>query len=122
MVICTRCGGENPVDARFCMHCAAELAQVCAACGAENPREAHFCLRCGSPLARAGSTERRVVSVLFADLVGSTPLASGLDPERVRAIIGDYFSAMRQEVERHGGTVEKFVGDAADQEDQPTKG
>ncbi len=112
MVICTRCGGENPVDARFCMHCAAELAQVCAACGAENPREAHFCLRCGSPLARAGSTERRVVSVLFADLVGSTPLASRLDPERVRALIGEYFSVMRQEVERHGGTVEKFIGDA----------
>ncbi len=56
--------------------------------------------------------ERRVVSVLFADLVGSTPLTVRLDPEPMRAIIADYFAAMREEVERHSGTVEKFIGDA----------
>ncbi len=94
------------------MRCAAELLQRCAVCGTENPREAHFCLRCGAPLAHVASTERRIVTVLFADVVDSTPLTGRVDPERMRVLMGDYFAAMRQEVEHHGGIVEKFIGDA----------
>lgn len=94
------------------MRCAAELSQRCAVCGTENPLEAHFCLHCGAPLASVASTERRIVSTLFADIVGSTPLTGRIDPERMRALMGDYFAAMRQEVERYGGVVEKFIGDA----------
>ena len=111
-VTCARCGTENPDGARFCMRCGAALTMRCPACGAENPLDAHFCVRCGTPLAAAPLTERRVVSVLFADLVGSTPLAVRLDPEPMRVLIADYFAAMRDEVERHGGVVEKFIGDA----------
>ncbi len=103
---------ENPPGAQFCMRCGTALLQQCPVCGALNPRDAHFCLRCGTPLAATLSAERRIVSVLFADLVGSTPLTVRLDPEPMRAIIADYFSAMREEVERHSGTVEKFIGDA----------
>ncbi len=112
MIVCSQCGWENPLGARYCMRCAAELSLRCAVCGTENPRDAHFCLRCGTPLAHVASTERRIISVLFADLVGSTPLTGRLDPERMRTLMGDYFSAMRQEVERYGGIVEKFIGDA----------
>ncbi|MBI3998700.1 MAG: tetratricopeptide repeat protein [Armatimonadetes bacterium] len=112
MTRCPRCGKDNPPEAQFCMACGAPLFQPCPRCGAANPLDAHFCLRCGAPLAEAAQVERRVLSVLFADLVGSTPLASRLDPETTRTIIGDYFAAMREEVERHGGVVEKFIGDA----------
>jgi class 3 adenylate cyclase/tetratricopeptide (TPR) repeat protein len=94
------------------MRCGAALTMRCPVCGTENPLDAHFCVRCGAPLAATPSTERRVVTVLFADLVESTPLAMRLDPEPMRALIADYFAAMRDEVERHGGIVEKFIGDA----------
>jgi len=94
------------------MRCGASLTRRCANCGTENPLDAHFCLRCGTPLAAEATTERRVVTVLFADLVGSTPMLVRLDAERARAIIADYFADMRGEVERHGGVVEKFIGDA----------
>lgn len=94
------------------MHCGTPLAQRCPNCGAENPRGAHFCLRCGTPLAPLTAAERRIVTVVFADLVGSTPLTVRLDPEKMRAIIADYFAEMREEIERHSGIVEKFIGDA----------
>lgn len=94
------------------MRCGAALTQTCPACGTTNPPGVHFCLRCGAPLARTGLTERRVVSVLFADLVGSTSLTRSLDPEPMRTLMGRFFSTMREEIERHGGTVEKFIGDA----------
>src|SRR3990170_1514964 len=110
-VRCLRCGQENPREAQFCMRCGAALSRTCPACGTENPLEARFCLNCGAPLAPARATERRLLTVLFADLVGSTPLTSSLDPERMRAIMADYFAAMREEIERHGGVVEKFIGD-----------
>src|SRR5712691_4430175 len=112
MMICPQCGQENPSGARFCMRCATKLSQSCPACETDNPLGAQFCLNCGTALAPAISAERRVVSVLFADLVGSTHLAVRLDPEPMRAIVGEYFSAIREDVERHGGTVEKFIGDA----------
>jgi len=109
---CPHCGTDNPPDARFCMRCGTSLVQRCAACGAENLLGAHFCLRCGAPLRATARPERRVVSALFADLVGSTPLAARLDPEPVRAIMTEFFAQMREEIERHSGVVEKFIGDA----------
>ena len=86
----------------------------CAVCGQENPDIARFCLNCGSPLApaAAGGEERRVVSVLFADMVGSTARAEKLDPEDQRALLDRYYARVRTEIERFGGMVEKFIGDA----------
>lgn len=112
LTVCPRCGKENPAEAQFCMHCGTALYRTCSTCGTSNPPDAQFCLQCGTPLSEATQVERRVLSVLFADLVASTPLTAGLDPERTRTIVGGYFAAMRQEVERHGGVVEKFIGDA----------
>jgi class 3 adenylate cyclase/tetratricopeptide (TPR) repeat protein len=112
VIRCARCDMENPPEAQFCMRCGAALTRSCPACGTDNPRDADFCLRCGTPLAEGSSAERRVLSILFADLIGSTPLTNRLDPEPMRRIIAEYFSAMREEVERHGGIVEKFIGDA----------
>ena len=109
---CPTCGKENPSNARFCMFCAARLSQACSACGADNPLRVDYCLTCGMSLAFVESAERRVVSVVFADIVGSTSLASRMDPEPVRGILGEFFSAMREEVSRYEGSVEKFVGDA----------
>jgi class 3 adenylate cyclase len=86
----------------------------CARCGQENPELSKFCNACGAPLADVGraSEERRIVSVLFVDLVGFTSRAESLDPEDVRAILTPYYQRVRAELERHGGIVEKFVGDA----------
>lgn len=112
MISCPQCARENPPDAQFCMRCGAALFRPCPSCGTSNPLDAHFCLQCGTPLAEGVQVERRVLSVLFADLVASTPLATRLDPETMRVLIAEYFSAMRGEVERHGGVVEKFIGDA----------
>ena len=87
---------------------------VCADCGRENPDEARYCLACGARL-RAGAPrreERKVVSILFADLVGFTSRAEKLDPEDVRATLSPYYARLRAELERRGGTVEKFIGDA----------
>jgi class 3 adenylate cyclase/tetratricopeptide (TPR) repeat protein len=87
--------------------------RICAACGQENPDAARFCLACGAPLTVAGRREeRKVVSVLFADLVGFTSRAEELDPEDVRAVLAPYWERLRTELERYGGTVEKFIGDA----------
>jgi class 3 adenylate cyclase/tetratricopeptide (TPR) repeat protein len=87
---------------------------VCASCGQENPEVARFCLACGLPLVDAGTAreERKVVTVLFADLVGFTSRAEQLDPEDVRAMLSPYYARLRKELERRGGTVEKFIGDA----------
>jgi class 3 adenylate cyclase/tetratricopeptide (TPR) repeat protein len=112
MIRCARCGRENPADAQFCMRCGAALSRVCPNCGAANAMDATFCLQCGTPLAAAATTERRLLSILFADLVGSTALTQRLDPEAMRAIIGQYFDGMRDEITHHGGSVEKFIGDA----------
>jgi class 3 adenylate cyclase/tetratricopeptide (TPR) repeat protein len=89
--------------------------KVCPACGEENPERARFCLNCGTTLQEApqqGRDERKVVTVLFADLVDFTARAERLDPEDVRATLGDYHGRVRTELERYGGTVEKFIGDA----------
>ena len=86
----------------------------CGSCGAQVPEGARFCPACGAPLEAAAVSpgeERKLATVLFADLVGSTALAHDQDPERVRARLDRFYAAMAQEVERTGGTVEKFAGD-----------
>jgi class 3 adenylate cyclase/tetratricopeptide (TPR) repeat protein len=88
---------------------------VCPACGHENAAGAKFCSECGTRLAhleQPARTERKVVTVLFADLVGFTAQAERLDPEDVKAILRPYHERLRAELERFGGTVEKFIGDA----------
>jgi class 3 adenylate cyclase len=87
---------------------------VCPSCGRESPDDAAFCARCGAALAPASQAreERKIVSVVFADLVGSTARAERMDPEDVRAMLAAYHARVRAELERHGGTVEKFIGDA----------
>jgi class 3 adenylate cyclase/tetratricopeptide (TPR) repeat protein len=87
---------------------------VCAGCGQENPAEARFCYACGASLtAPALATEqRKIVTVLFADVTGSTALGERLDPESLRRVLERYFDLTRDVVERHGGVVEKFIGDA----------
>jgi predicted ATPase/class 3 adenylate cyclase len=87
---------------------------ACPQCGEENPDRARFCLACGAPLAAPAPTreERKRVTVLFADLVGFTSRAEQLDPEEVRALQAPYWARVKAELERYGGTVEKFIGDA----------
>jgi class 3 adenylate cyclase len=87
---------------------------TCIACGQDNPEVARFCLACGAPLAEetAHREERRIVSVVFVDLVGFTSRSEQLDPEDVRAILTPYHGTVRDELESFGGVVEKFVGDA----------
>jgi class 3 adenylate cyclase/tetratricopeptide (TPR) repeat protein len=87
----------------------------CSICGHDNRESARFCDSCGAPLAgvpEPGREERKVVTVLFADLVGFTSRAETLDPEDVRALLSPYYARLRAELERLGGTVEKFIGDA----------
>src|SRR5512140_915847 len=87
---------------------------LCSACGQENPPIARFCLACGLPLANDGAPreERRIVSIIFVDLVGFTARAETLDPEDVRALLTPYHELVRREIESFGGVVEKFIGDA----------
>ncbi len=87
---------------------------TCIACGQDNPEIARFCLACGAPLAEETPhrEERRIVSVVFVDLVGFTSRSEQLDPEDVRAILTPYHGTVRDELESFGGLVEKFVGDA----------
>jgi class 3 adenylate cyclase/tetratricopeptide (TPR) repeat protein len=140
-VICSNCGTTNESGHKFCKECGTQLAVTCAVCGTANTPDAKFCGQCGSPLAGraapvagaqaagpatagqsaapAGATilaapvaERRLVSVLFADLVGFTTLAEGRDPEETRELLSSYFELAREVIGRHGGTIEKFIGDA----------
>ncbi len=125
-MICATCGTENPAGAKFCIACASPLAVVCPNCGTANPPAARFCAECATPLTAAAVrpspaaaspkapavAERRLVSVLFADLVGFTALAEGRDAEDTRELLSRYFEMARDVVKRYGGTVEKFIGDA----------
>ncbi len=130
-MICADCGGENEPGRRFCGDCGRPLAVACPACGAPNSARARFCGDCGAPItAGAGSardsaagasasaaatptlTERRHVSVLFADLVAFTTLAEARDSEEVRDLLTRYFDACQTVIGRYGGVVEKFIGDA----------
>jgi class 3 adenylate cyclase/tetratricopeptide (TPR) repeat protein/CheY-like chemotaxis protein len=89
---------------------------VCAQCGQDNPEVAKFCLACGSPLAAAEpaviAEERKLITAIFVDLVGSTSRSEQLDPEDVKALVAPYHARVRADLEHHGGTFEKFSGDA----------
>ena len=87
---------------------------TCTVCGAENRDEARFCDACGTALAAAEAPreQRKTVTVLFCDVLGSTARAEERDPEATRAVMARYFDTARVAIERHGGTVEKFIGDA----------
>ena len=121
---CPQCGTESPIGAKFCSQCATPLGSACAACGTTNPPSAKFCSQCATPLSAPTAAtqpvvavphhvaERRLVTVLFADLVGFTPFAEERDAEDVRDTLTRYFDMARETIERYGGTVEKFIGDA----------
>ena len=141
-MICPNCSTENLAGAKFCMECGHTLNAGCPNCGFVNLPTAKFCSECGTPLAAGASSaaagalptpssgrtmptptpaaatagesgaERRLVSILFADLVGFTPFAEERDAEDVREILTRYFDLAREVIERYGGTVEKFIGDA----------
>ena len=120
---CAACGTQNEAGRKFCIECGSPLAAGCPTCGGPNPPEAKFCGDCGSVLAAQAATkqtttqaepvaERRLVSVLFADLVGFTTLSESRDAEEVRELLSRYFDTCRRLIELYGGTVEKFIGDA----------
>ena len=118
---CPNCGTENREGRKFCSECGTSLASGCPACGAANEPGEKFCGECGAtlaststgaPPAAAPAAERRLVSVLFADLVGFTTVSEGRDAEETRELLSRYFDTARAIVERYGGTVEKFIGDA----------
>ena len=120
-VDCASCGQRNEPGRKFCGECGAPLILACPACGSANTPGSRFCGECGSPLhedrpaspARVAPTsERRLVSVLFADLVGFTTISEARDSEEVRELLTRYFEVGRRVVERYGGVVEKFIGDA----------
>src|ERR1043166_2154565 len=87
---------------------------LCASCRAENREGARFCDSCGAPLVETAPARevRKVVTVLFCDVTGSTALGERIDPESLRRVMARYFETAKAIVERHGGTVEKFIGDA----------
>jgi predicted ATPase/class 3 adenylate cyclase len=88
---------------------------VCAACGQSNPARARFCMSCASPLPAEGPAPhgaRKVVTIVFCDVADSTPITERLDLESTREVMTKFFRVMRSVLERHGGTVEKFIGDA----------
>jgi class 3 adenylate cyclase/predicted ATPase len=122
-MLCASCGTENRVGSRFCDNCGTALAVACPACGDANRSDARFCASCGTVLAAGAiavppatkpkaEAERRLVSVLFADLVGFTTYAEDRDPEHVRELLSRYFETATEIIGRHGGTIEKFIGDA----------
>ena len=131
---CPGCGAPNDASRKFCPECGTRLVAACASCGAQNAPTARFCGDCGArlegvpaspsldlggPSSLPGQSvpsgpvaERRMVTVLFADLVGFTTLSEGRDSEAVRELLSRYFDIARDVIERYGGTVEKFIGDA----------
>ncbi|HEX9235823.1 MAG TPA: adenylate/guanylate cyclase domain-containing protein, partial [Actinomycetota bacterium] len=125
-MICPNCSTENEAGRKFCRECGSPLALLCPNCGTSNDAGAKFCGECGTSLAEGATTapgtakgslatpvaERRLVSVLFADLVGFTALSETRDAEEVREILSRYFDTCRQVITRYGGTIEKFIGDA----------
>ncbi|MCP9486825.1 MAG: AAA family ATPase [Gaiellaceae bacterium MAG52_C11] len=130
MPFCPHCGAECAGGARFCAQCGAAVAVGCTECGAELVAGAKFCAQCGTAVALGAATSvpttapqltgarslavnsRRTVTMLFCDVTGSTALGERLDPESMRQVMSRYFGEATQVIERHGGTLEKFVGDA----------
>ena len=131
---CAQCQHQNPTGARFCEQCGTPLPNLCGICGATVSPTANFCRACGAPwpdqssAAESTSTastsftpfatpaspaqaQRRQLSVLFCDLVGSTALAERLDPEELRDLMQDYQQACREVISRYEGHVAQYLGD-----------
>ena len=123
MTTCAQCGTENPAGAKFCMECGAKLALRCPQCSTPYSEGQKFCMECGvvlnapAPAPRrpvpnsALPEERRQVTVLFADLSGYTAVAERMDPEAVKSLVDRALLRLGDEVERYGGTVDKYIGD-----------
>ena len=129
MLTCPGCGTSNEEGRKFCAECGTRLAVACSVCGTVNAAGTKFCGECGSALADVAApatlqrvpevsvaaarvAERRLVSVLFVDLVGFTTASEQRDAEDTRELLSRYFELAREIVDRHGGTIEKFIGDA----------
>jgi len=131
---CPRCGANNTAGMKFCGQCGAPLGSACPSCGASNPSEHKFCGQCGTPLAAAGLRETgtpefdvarteavrtvntlpgemKQVTVLFCDIVNSTPLTERLGPEAMRDLVSVFLESSLAEVRRYGGTAPQFSGD-----------
>ena len=124
MIECHNCGTSNDATHKFCSNCGSALNRACPNCGTVNDPSNKFCFNCGSelgsepaaPLPSADAVtdpgERRLVSVLFADLVGFTTFSEGRDPEDVRSMLTRYYERCREIIDLHGGDTDKFIGDA----------
>jgi predicted nucleic acid-binding Zn ribbon protein len=119
---CSECGSDNPEDKRFCGDRGSSLGNRCPKCGADNPPGKRFCGDCGSALSAPAaaiatlpqvraSGERRHLTVLFCDLVGSTAIAAQLDPEEWRDLVAAYHRAAAEAITRFGGYVAQYLGD-----------
>src|SRR5215469_12272189 len=130
---CSRCGTDAAAGMKFCGQCGAPLVANCPACGADNPPENKFCGQCGTPLDPVGveeptaagpyaakshaavvstvAGEMKQVTVLFCDIVDSTPLTERLGPEGMRDLVTAFLEASLAEVHRYGGTAPQFTGD-----------
>src|SRR5215472_4889861 len=134
---CPRCSADNGAGMKFCGQCGAPLGSACPSCGASNPAEHKFCGQCGAPLDGPGlqdsvspepylpgprvsrsadgrSTlpgEMKQVTVLFCDIVGSTPMTERLGPEAMRDLVSSFLNESLAEVHRYGGTAPQFTGD-----------
>ena len=121
---CPNCMAENTTTRRFCAECGTPLPLACPSCGFENEATAKFCGGCGKPIeetanppavvpatSRVDSAERRQLTVMFCDLVGSTALSSRLDPEDLRETIGSYNKCVAETISRYDGFVATYMGD-----------
>src|ERR1700704_1490957 len=114
-MICLRCAAENGPLNRFCVHCGTQMGHRCLSCGFENPVESRFCGGCAACLQKGRADdhhgERRQLTVLFCDVVGSTELSQLLDPEDLRELIAVYQEICGHAVLAHQGHGAQYLGD-----------
>jgi class 3 adenylate cyclase/tetratricopeptide (TPR) repeat protein len=113
---CAACRQDNPPDSKFCLACGTPLARRCATCGTEAPAAARFCPECGGEMrppaaVGGGDGERRQLTVMFCDLVGSTDLSQRLDAEDLRTVVRAYQEAAARVIEHYDGHIAQYLGD-----------